>query len=58
VALCYFALRRRDLSPNAEMLSLIVLSLPTCLLFSYGFFWVFERRFVGAPPAFFRLRRG
>jgi len=57
VALCYFALHQRDLSPNAEMLSLILLSLPTSLLFSYAFFWVFERRFVGAPPAFFRLRR-
>ncbi|HKO51869.1 MAG TPA: acyltransferase [Polyangiaceae bacterium] len=57
VALCYFHLHRRDLSPNAEMLSLIALSLPASLLFSYAFFWVFERRFVGAPPAFFRLRR-
>ncbi|MEI9938009.1 MAG: acyltransferase [Pseudomonadota bacterium] len=57
VALCYFALHRLGLSPNAEMLSLILLSLPLSLLFSYAFFWVFERRFVGAPPAFFRLRR-
>jgi len=57
VALCYFALRRLNLSPNAEMLSLMVLSLPLSLLFSYAFFWVFERRFVGAPPPFFRLRR-
>ncbi|HYQ45146.1 MAG TPA: acyltransferase [Polyangiaceae bacterium] len=58
VALCYFGLRRLDLSPNAEMLSLIALSLPLSVLFSYAFYWVFERRFVGAPPAFFRLRRG
>ena len=57
VALCYFALRRRALSPNAEMLSLILLSLPASLVFSYAFFWLFERRFVGAPPAIFRLRR-
>jgi len=57
VALCYFALHGRGLSPNAEMLSLILLSLPLSLLTSYAFFWVFERRFVGAPPALFRLRR-
>jgi peptidoglycan/LPS O-acetylase OafA/YrhL len=57
VALCYFALRRLGLSPNAEMLSLILLSLPASLLVSYAFFWVFERRFVGAPSALFRLRR-
>jgi len=57
VALCYFGLRRLGLPPNQQMLSLIVLGLPASLLFSYAFFWVFERRFVGAPPAFFRLRR-
>jgi len=57
VALCYFGLRRLALSPNAEMLALTLLSLPLSLLFSYAFYWVFERRFVGAPPAFFRLRR-
>jgi peptidoglycan/LPS O-acetylase OafA/YrhL len=57
VALCYFALHRLGLSPNTEMLSLVVLSLPLSLLLSYAFFWVFERRFVGAPPAIFRLRR-
>ena len=57
VALCYFALHRLGLSPNTEMLSMIALSLPLSLLFSYAFFWVFERRFVGAPPAIFRLRR-
>ncbi|HET7541718.1 MAG TPA: acyltransferase [Polyangiaceae bacterium] len=57
VALCYFALRPLELSPNAEMLSLVLLSLPLSLLVAYAFFWVFERRFVGAPPAFFRLRR-
>jgi len=57
VALCYFALHRLDLSPNAEMLSLTLLSLPASLLVSYAFFWVFERRFVGAPPALFRLHR-
>jgi peptidoglycan/LPS O-acetylase OafA/YrhL len=57
VALCYFALRPLELSPNDEMLSLLLLSLPLSLLVSYAFYWVFERRFVGAPPAFFRLRR-
>src|SRR6187431_1548248 len=57
VALCYFAVHPLNLSPNAEMLSLMLLSLPASLLFSYAFFWVFERRFVGAPPALFRLHR-
>jgi len=57
VALCYFGLHRLELSPNAEMLSLIALSTPLSVLFSYGFYWLFERRFVGAPPAFFSLRR-
>ncbi|HYP99755.1 MAG TPA: acyltransferase [Polyangiaceae bacterium] len=57
VALCYFWLRRLGLSPNMEMLSLIALSLPLSLALSYAFYWLFERRFVGAPPAFFRLRR-
>jgi peptidoglycan/LPS O-acetylase OafA/YrhL len=57
VALCYFALHRLGLSPNTEMLSMIALSLPLSLPLSYAFFWVFERRFVGAPPAIFRLRR-
>ena len=57
VALCYFALHRLELSPNAEMFGLLLLSLPLSLLVSYAFFWVFERKFVGAPPAFFRLRR-
>ncbi len=57
VAWCYFAVHRLGLSANAEMVSLILVSLPLSLLFSYAFFWVFERRFVGAPPAFFRLRR-
>jgi peptidoglycan/LPS O-acetylase OafA/YrhL len=57
VALCYFGLHPLGLSAEAEMASLILLSLPLSVLFSYAFFWVFERRFVGAPPAFFRLRR-
>jgi len=57
VALCYFGLHRLELSPNAEMLSLVALSLPLSVLFSYAFYWVFERRFVGAPPVLFRLRR-
>ncbi|MET0793148.1 MAG: acyltransferase [Polyangiaceae bacterium] len=53
VALCYFGLRRYALSPAVEMVALLSLSLPLALLFSYGFFWVFERRFVGSPPALF-----
>jgi len=57
VALCYFGLHRLELTPELEMLSLILLGLPLSVLFSYAFFWVFERRFVGAPPAIFRLRR-
>jgi len=57
VALCYFGLRRLELTPDAEMLTLTALSLPVSLLFSYAFHRVFERRFVGSPPALFRLRR-
>jgi len=57
VALCYFGLHRLGLSAETEMLSIILLSLPLSILFSYAFFWVFERKFVGAPPAIFRLRR-
>jgi hypothetical protein len=38
------------------MLLLSVLSVPASLLFSYAFFWVFERRFVGSPAAFFSKR--
>ncbi|MEO6601702.1 MAG: acyltransferase, partial [Polyangiaceae bacterium] len=53
VALCYFGLRRYALSPAAQWLWLLLLSVPLSLLFSYGFFWVFERRFVGSPPALF-----
>jgi peptidoglycan/LPS O-acetylase OafA/YrhL len=56
VALCYFGLCRVALSPNAALLALLALSLPLSVLFSYGFFWVFERRFVGSPAAFFRSR--
>ena len=53
VALCYFGLRGLQLSPGAEMLTLLLLSPPLSLLFSYAFFWFFERRFVGSPPALF-----
>ncbi len=53
VALCYFGLRRYSLSPAAEWLGLELLGLPVSLTFAYGFFWVFERRFVGSPPASF-----
>jgi peptidoglycan/LPS O-acetylase OafA/YrhL len=56
VALLYFGLRRFALSASSEMLLLSVLSVPASLLFSYAFFWVFERRFVGSPAAFFSKR--
>jgi peptidoglycan/LPS O-acetylase OafA/YrhL len=56
VALCYFGLRRYALSPGSQWLWLVLLSLPLSLLFSYGFFWLFERRFVGSPPALFAKR--
>jgi len=56
VALLYFGLRRLALSASTEMLALSVLSVPASLLFSYAFFWVFERRFVGHPAAFFGKR--
>ena len=57
VAVCYFGLQRLGLSPGLELLILIALSLPLSLLFSFGFFWVFERRFVGSPPVIFGARR-
>jgi peptidoglycan/LPS O-acetylase OafA/YrhL len=57
VALCYFGLRPCALSPGSELLALIALSVPLSLLFSFGFFWLFERRFVGSPPALFGARR-
>ena len=53
VALCYFGLRRSALSPGAGWAWLVALSLPLSLSFAYAFFWVFERRFVGSPPALF-----
>ncbi|HEY1536830.1 MAG TPA: acyltransferase [Polyangiaceae bacterium] len=56
VALLYFGLRRLALSANAQMLALSVLSVPASVLFSYAFFWVFERRFTGHPAAFFGKR--
>ncbi len=56
VALCYFCVRRLAVSPSWQLLALIALSLPLSVLFSYAFFWVFERRFVGSPGAFFRRR--
>ena len=57
VALCYFGLRRYELSPAATWTSLVLLSLPLALAFAYGFFLVFERRFVGSPPPLFRKGR-
>jgi peptidoglycan/LPS O-acetylase OafA/YrhL len=56
VALLYFGLRRLALCANTQMLALSVLSLPASLLFSYAFFWVFERRFMGHPAQFFDKR--
>ena len=58
VALIYFALRRMALAPGIQLLALTALSLPMSLLFSYAFYWVFERRFVGTPPALFGKRGG
>ena len=51
VSLCYFGLRPLGLTPGLEMLALVLLALPLSLLIAYPFFWVFERRFVGNPPA-------
>ena len=56
VALCYFGLQRSALSQSSQMLVLVGLSLPLSVLFAYGFYWVFERRFVGSPAAFFGKR--
>jgi peptidoglycan/LPS O-acetylase OafA/YrhL len=58
VALLYCGLRRLALPVNTEMLALSVLSVPASVLFSYAFFWVFERRFTGHPAAFFAKRAG
>lgn len=57
VALCYFALQQLSLTPGTALLALLVLSLPLSLLSSYGFFRLFEQRFVGTPPVFFRPAR-
>jgi peptidoglycan/LPS O-acetylase OafA/YrhL len=56
IALCFFGLRRFGLTPGTELFALLALSLPLSLAFSYAFYWVFERRFVGAPPALFSKR--
>jgi peptidoglycan/LPS O-acetylase OafA/YrhL len=52
VALCYFALAPARLSESARMFAMIGLGVPASLVVAYGFFWVFERRFVGQPPLF------
>ncbi len=49
VALCYFALRRFELSPQLAMFALVVISVPASLFVAYAFFLVFERRFVNQP---------
>jgi peptidoglycan/LPS O-acetylase OafA/YrhL len=53
VALCYLALERLGLSAAVRSIALIALSLPLSLAVAFAFFWVFERRFVGDPRAFF-----
>ncbi len=35
---------------------MLALSAPAAVLLSYAFFWVFERRFVASPAAFFGQR--
>jgi peptidoglycan/LPS O-acetylase OafA/YrhL len=56
LARCYFGLRRLALSATAQTLTLTLLSLPLSVPLSFAFFWVFERRFVGSPSAFFGRR--
>lgn len=56
VALCYFLLHRLELAAGREWLLLVLLSLPLSVIVAYPFYWVFERRFVGAPPALFGKR--
>jgi peptidoglycan/LPS O-acetylase OafA/YrhL len=46
VALCYFALRPIALSVAARMVAMMVLALPASVGLAYGFFLVFERRFM------------
>ena len=53
VALCYFGLHGLKLSESTELFALVGLSLPLSVLFSYAFYRVFERRFIGSPAAFF-----
>lgn len=53
VALCYLALQRFALPPAQRMAALIAVSVPLSVAVAFAFFWVFERRFVGDPRAFF-----
>jgi peptidoglycan/LPS O-acetylase OafA/YrhL len=46
VALCYFTLQTRGLSPSSLALVLLVVCLPASLLVAYGFHLVIERRFI------------
>lgn len=54
VALCYWALRPPALSGGLHMAAMIAFSVPASLAVGYAFFLIFERRFVGRPPAFFK----
>jgi peptidoglycan/LPS O-acetylase OafA/YrhL len=49
VAMCYLVLKRFGLAPAIEMLVMIVVSFPISLAAAYGFYRVFERRFVNRP---------
>jgi peptidoglycan/LPS O-acetylase OafA/YrhL len=49
VALCYLVLRRLGLSSAVELVLMIVVSFPISLAAAYGFYLVFERRFVNRP---------
>ncbi len=46
VALCYLALKRLELGAAVQMLVMIAVSFPISIAAAYGFYWVFERRFV------------
>ena len=49
VALCYFALKRFELGAAVQMLVMTAVSFPISIAAAYGFYWVFERRFVNRP---------
>jgi peptidoglycan/LPS O-acetylase OafA/YrhL len=51
VALCYFALKRTALSGQAQMIGLILVSVPASLGVALAFFWAVERRSLGRRAA-------